>query len=484
MANSNAVDGITFSIMNEDVLKRLQKDGKVELPQKKISVSKDRQWNEKFIHAQMLQGIINGESVQSIASRILPEINSKTDFKGKSANEVDDLLRRNEASAIRNARTMYTCAENKGRLDSFKEMEKKGVVMKKVWRATPDDRTRKSHIDIDGEEQDLDNLFSNGCMFPGDGNGPSEEVWNCRCSMGRYFIGFRRKDGSISKINYEKDRTMHDDQMKAYKRQAVASKKNAVKNEEYLKLGKYVDVEKALPAELAKMFANEVKKNADKYGMTYAEYWDAVQNGKIKNSNIDDILKKAKDSSKTNGASKIVSEDMKKEGLELYAKFIKGGSGDIHELAGYNEMKFGEYDPKKANEEKLKALDTVFTPAKEEKVVYKGTPMTEDQINAMSGKEIVVHSYSSTSKDLYVAQDYAHKADDYEEFYPVYANIKIEKDVPIADTLEVLGGGGMRNYEQEITIGRETVWEYSKFKKHGDDDEAYYTVDVIVRKKR
>ena len=39
-------------------------------------------------------------------------------------------------------------------LDSFKNLSGQGVVMKKEWEATPDERTRKSHMDMDGEEQE------------------------------------------------------------------------------------------------------------------------------------------------------------------------------------------------------------------------------------------------------------------------------------------------------------------------------------------
>lgn len=36
---------------------------------------------------------------------------------------------------------------------------------------------------MDGEVKELDEAFSNGLMFPGDPDGPAEEVCNCRCAL-------------------------------------------------------------------------------------------------------------------------------------------------------------------------------------------------------------------------------------------------------------------------------------------------------------
>lgn len=178
--------GVDFSVVDAHTVKRLIADGEIKMPQKKIDIPKDIHWNTKQMNSAVLQGILQGESIPKIANRIY------------------HIVGNNETSAIRNARTMVTSAECHGRLDSYHDLADRGVVQKKVWIATPDDRTRKSHLDLDGEEQDIDDEFSNGCMFPGDGNGPAEEVWNCRCSIRTHIIGFRREDGSISKINYRR----------------------------------------------------------------------------------------------------------------------------------------------------------------------------------------------------------------------------------------------------------------------------------------
>lgn len=192
-------DSVTFSIVDEATVARLQREGDITLPAKKIDVSKDERWNTKLMSSKLLQGILNGDSIPNIASSLISVIGN------------------NKVSAIRNARTMVTQAENSGRLDSYDNLAEQGVVQKKVWIATPDDRTRQSHLDIDGEEVDIDAEFSNGLMYPGDPTGDPEEVWNCRCSMRDHIVGFRRADGSISYVRHDRDDTTHDKQMEEEK---------------------------------------------------------------------------------------------------------------------------------------------------------------------------------------------------------------------------------------------------------------------------
>jgi len=51
------------------------------------------------------------------------------------------------------------------------------------WIATDDDRTRDSHVELNGEITFADGtgIYSNGLRFPGDTNGDIEEWINCRC---------------------------------------------------------------------------------------------------------------------------------------------------------------------------------------------------------------------------------------------------------------------------------------------------------------
>lgn len=181
--------GISFSLVDENTVKRLVKDGKIELPKKKIHIHKDMRWNTKQLNSAVLQGILQGESMEDIAKRILPIINN------------------NEKSAIRNARTMVTGAENKGRVDSYVKMQESGVVMKQEWIATPDSRVRDWHLSMDGQQTDVDGYFTDGLgnklKYPGDPHAPGNTVYNCRCSLRGRVIGFKKKDGRIEYINRE-----------------------------------------------------------------------------------------------------------------------------------------------------------------------------------------------------------------------------------------------------------------------------------------
>ena len=192
--------GFRFDMVDEATVRRRVMDGDIQLPRKKINVPKDQRWNTKQLNSSVLQGIVNGESMQKIADRILPIVGN------------------NAAASIRNARTMVTGAQNQGRQDSYGMMNKMGIVLKKVWIATPDERTRESHLKMDGEEVDPDKEFSNGLRFPGDPGGRPEEVYNCRCTMVTDIIGFRKADGRIERIAVKDTDDFHEQQMEEERR--------------------------------------------------------------------------------------------------------------------------------------------------------------------------------------------------------------------------------------------------------------------------
>lgn len=82
------------------------------------------------------------------------------------------------------ARTEVIGASNYGAYEAIKQS---GLVAKKEWIATVDERTRDTHANIDGDTAELEGTFSNGLQFPGDPDGPPEEVINCRCTIGYVF---------------------------------------------------------------------------------------------------------------------------------------------------------------------------------------------------------------------------------------------------------------------------------------------------------
>lgn len=167
--------GYSFNVVDKNVIAEMIERKELMLPpNKKTNISKMQKWNGKKINAEILQGILQGESIPKIAQRL------------------QNVCGSNRAVAIRNARTMITASQNSGRIAGFRQAERDGVIMKKVWIATEDSRTRKSHLSINNEMQDNDKPFSNGLMFPGDWRGRPEEVYNCRCTLGAEILGFRR----------------------------------------------------------------------------------------------------------------------------------------------------------------------------------------------------------------------------------------------------------------------------------------------------
>jgi len=191
--------GIKFNIVNENVVKNLVTQKEIKLTYKGLNIAKDKRWNARQINASVLQGILQGESMEKIAKRLTLVIDN------------------NEQAAIRNARTLVTGTENQGRQDSYEDLQERGAVIKKAWIATPDGRTRQWHLSMDGQEVDVDEDFIDGegnkLAFPGDPNAAPETVYNCRCSMRTHIIGFRTADGRIEKVNAERKSGLHQEQI-------------------------------------------------------------------------------------------------------------------------------------------------------------------------------------------------------------------------------------------------------------------------------
>lgn len=193
-------DLLPFSLYDKKVVERLVKENPRLLPKPRVNIPKDRAWNRRKMNSALTQGILQGESVDKIAKRL----QSVTDM--------------NQHSAIRNARTMTTSAENAGRLERYKEASALGIDMMKKWVATLDHVTRDSHVDVDGEVQELDHPFSNGLDYPG-AAGPPEEVYNCRCTMESEIKGIKYADNRYSKLG-----NMSYEDWKSQARERIAEK--------------------------------------------------------------------------------------------------------------------------------------------------------------------------------------------------------------------------------------------------------------------
>lgn len=115
---------------------------------------------------ELVLGMQDGESIPQLSTRVRGVLNST------------------EARARVIARTEVIGASNAG---SFIQMTMlPDPPTKKSWLATRDDRTRLSHLAANGQIVPLDDNFTVGnasLRFPGDPQGPADEVINCRCTL-------------------------------------------------------------------------------------------------------------------------------------------------------------------------------------------------------------------------------------------------------------------------------------------------------------
>lgn len=171
------VSGISFDLYDAHTVRNLAMSDETLLPYKVVDIAKDVRWNTKLINSEVLQGILQGESMSDIAARL-------THVENMAAN-----------AAIRNARTMVTSAENKGRIDMMDDAEKQGIIALKRWISTHDARTRDWHAELDGQMQKKDKPFENSVgkiMYPGDPSADPANVYNCRCAIGYKVTGFKK----------------------------------------------------------------------------------------------------------------------------------------------------------------------------------------------------------------------------------------------------------------------------------------------------
>ena len=191
MANYEActiqrITGDPFTVYNRDAVARLAREKQLQLPPK-MDIPKDQRWNVQRIHSAITQGILQGDSMDKMASRLLKVTNM------------------NEAQAMRTARTMHTAVANEGRMDAMRRAEAMGADIARQWLSAHDERTRDAHLELDGVVKGLDEPFENEIgeiMYPADPSADPANVYNCRCALRRVING-HFYDGA-TKEAYEK----------------------------------------------------------------------------------------------------------------------------------------------------------------------------------------------------------------------------------------------------------------------------------------
>jgi hypothetical protein len=131
---------------------------------------------------QLSEGFDAGESIPQLADRLRASA-------GLSAR-----------SAVLVARTSVIDASNNG---SISMARVSGLEMQKEWIATPDLRTRPTHLEADGQRVDLADPFIVGghaADYPADPSLPPSERYRCRCTIG-YVMPDRPKELPSSTID-------------------------------------------------------------------------------------------------------------------------------------------------------------------------------------------------------------------------------------------------------------------------------------------
>lgn len=159
---------VGFTLYDEQTVRRLIVDKPDLFPAPRVDIPVDLRWNKQKLTAELTSGILQGESIGKLADRF---------------QRVTDM---NRTSAVRNARTAVTGAQNAGRQASFDRAEEMDLPLRKRWIATKDGRTRHDHRRADGQVVGLKEPFIVGgekLMHPGDTSGSPANVYNCRCTM-------------------------------------------------------------------------------------------------------------------------------------------------------------------------------------------------------------------------------------------------------------------------------------------------------------
>ena len=168
-AQKAGISAGTFQVYNARSVQSLMKGDKNVL-KPKVDVTEDMRWNHDKINKAIATSIAKGDSIPDVAKRLQGVTN----------------MDRN--SAVRNARTAMTSAENLGRSEAADDLKEKGIPVEEVWSATYDNRTRDTHLMLDGTVRDENGVFgadflAHPLRYPADPEGDPEEIYNCRCRL-------------------------------------------------------------------------------------------------------------------------------------------------------------------------------------------------------------------------------------------------------------------------------------------------------------
>ena len=190
-----------FTLYNKEAVEQILMEDPELLPQpgkkvsSRIAAGLDVAWNKQVVQSVVIQGIMQGLSIPKLATKLADSVGEK-----------------NRKSAIRNARTAMTGAQNAARVESYKRAQGMGIDLMQEWVATLDGRTRHEHRLLDGQRVKVGQPFEvegNTIRFPGDPQALPRLVYNCRCTLISQIKGFEidthryRQDPDLEGMTYK-----------------------------------------------------------------------------------------------------------------------------------------------------------------------------------------------------------------------------------------------------------------------------------------
>lgn len=157
---------------------------------------------DQAVGVKLRWGLLNPETVKAASASALREI-SLRDLPARAWNRIDRAITQglirgvsmpqmmrdvraatdlSKFDAMRIVRTEAHLARERGNFRVSEIAVERGVILKRMWVASLDDRTRSSHAGLDGVKVDPGEMFPGGAMYPGGFGRPEEDI-NCRCTV-------------------------------------------------------------------------------------------------------------------------------------------------------------------------------------------------------------------------------------------------------------------------------------------------------------
>lgn len=122
------------------------------------------------------------QKIQKVITKNTKEIKQSTpktkkDILSKLKNNIREVLKRDAKTTAQNT------IQNAKQHETYTSIMQDQDVEYIEWVTAGDDKVRDTHAAQEGYIQIKGEPFPNGLLYPGDPNGPPEEIYNCRCDL-------------------------------------------------------------------------------------------------------------------------------------------------------------------------------------------------------------------------------------------------------------------------------------------------------------